>query len=200
MSQACLMQKVHRLGKRKSAWLALPLSVALGAATALLWPQSPSQQVLVATANLSSGTVLSNSSFAKVEVQIGDSASLYLAELPDGVILASPLAKGELLTKSNLTPSPLQTLLPTVLVFKDPLPAELRTGSHVDIWATEQAGEPAPIALDCEVANLRSETALGQKAAAVEVNCLPEFLPPLLKAKASQSAIALVLQPTLLGK
>jgi hypothetical protein len=194
------MQKVQRLGKRRGAWLALPLSVALGAATALLWPQGAAQQVLIATTDLSSGTVLTSADFARVSVQIGESASLYLNELPAGVVLANPLVQGELLTRSNLTPTPLRTLLPTVLVFKDPLPADLRAGSRVDVWATEQAGEPAPIALECEVANIRAETALGQKAVAVEVNCLPEFLPTLLKAKATQSAIALVPQPTLLKK
>lgn len=194
------MQKVHKLGKRKSAWLALPLSVALGAATALLWPQSPTSAVLVANTDLSSGTVLTPKNFSTAQVQIGESVSLYLAELPAGVVLTGPLVKGELLTRSALTPTPLRTLLPTVLVFKDPLPAELRAGSRVDVWATETNGEPAPIALECEVANLRSETALGQKAAAVEVNCLPEFLPTLLKAKANQSSIALILQPTLLSK
>jgi hypothetical protein len=194
------MQKVQLLGKRRGAWLALPLSVALGAATALLWPQGAAQQVLIATTDLSSGTVLTSADFARVSVQIGESASLYLTELPAGVVLANPLVQGELLTRSNLTPTPLRTLLPTVLVFKDPLPADLRAGSRVDVWATEQAGEPAPIALECEVANIRAETALGQKAVAVEVNCLPEFLPTLLKAKATQSAIALVPQPTLLKK
>lgn len=194
------MQKVHKLGKRKSAWLALPLSLALGAATALLWPQGPTSAVLVANADISSGTVLTSKNFSKAQVQIGDSVRLYLAELPVGVVLTNPLVKGELLTRSALAPTPLRTLLPTVLVFKDPLPTDLRAGSAVDVWATETNGEPAPIALECEVANLRSETALGQKAAAVEVNCLPEFLPTLLKAKANQSAIALVLQPTLLSK
>ena len=194
------MQKIHKLGKRRSAWLALPLSLALGAATALLWPQGPTSAVLVANADLSSGTVLTSKYFSKTQVQIGDSISLYLAELPAGVVLTDPLVKGELLTRSELTPTPLTTLLPTVLVFKDPLPVGLRSGSRVDVWATEPNGEPAPIALECEVSNLRSETSLGQKAAAVEVNCLPEFLSALLKAKANQSALALVLQPTLLGK
>ena len=194
------MQKVQKLGKRKSAWLALPLSLALGAATALLWPQTPTSTVLMANADIPSGTVLTPKDFSKTQVQIGDSESLYLADLPAEVVLTDRLVQGELLTKSSLTPTPLETLLPTVLVFKDPLPTELRAGSQVDVWATEQAGEPAPIALECEVAHLRAETSLGQKATAVEVNCQPEFLPTLLKAKAGQAAIALVLQPTLLGK
>jgi hypothetical protein len=192
------VQKVHKLGKRKPAWLALPLALALGAATALLWPQSPTHEVLVAKTDLASGTVVSSSDFEKRRVQLGDSASLYAITLPADAVLLSRLVQGEMLTSSNLTATPLNTRIPTVLTFKDTLPANLKVGSQVDIWATEQAGEPAPIALECEVANLRAEVALGQRATAVEVNCLPEFLPTLLRAKANQAVIALVLQQTML--
>lgn len=194
------MQKVHKLGRRKSAWLALPLSVALGVATALLWPQSPTNQVLVATKDISAGTVVSTADFTSSAVQLGDSAPLYVSELPAEGVLVSRMTKGELLTRGSLIPTPIETLLPTVLVFKDAQPINLRTGSQVDVWATEQGGEPTAIALECQVANMRPETSLGQKATAVEVNCLPEFLPTLLKAKASQATIALVLQPTFLDQ
>jgi len=191
------VQKVRKLGKRKSSWLVIPLSLALGAATALLWPQNPAHEVLAAKTDLSTGTVVTSSNFELRRVQLSDSASLYASTLPTDAIIVSRLIKGELLTRNNLTDTPLNTRIPTVLTFKDTLPANLRIGSQVDIWATEQAGEPAPIALECEVANLRAEVALGQRATAVEVNCLPEFLPTLLRAKANQAAIALVLQPTM---
>lgn len=194
------MQKVHKLGKRKPAWLAVPLALVLGGATALLWPQSPTHEVLVAKTDLSSGTVVSASNFEPRRVQLGDSASLYFSDLPTEGVLVARITKGELLTRTNLIDTPLNTRIPTVLTFKDTLPANLKIGSQVDIWATEQAGEPAPIALECEVTTLRAEVALGQKATAVEVNCLPEFLPPLLRAKASQAAIALVLQSTMLDQ
>ncbi len=194
------MQKVTRLGKRRGAWLALPIAVALGAATALLWPQGATTAVLIASHDISSGTLVSASDFTRGKARIGDSASLYLANLPAGSFLVSRIAQGELLSRSNVAPSPLQTQLPTVLQFKDGLPFELRVGSQVDVWSTEHAtgAEPTAIALDCEVANLRSESSLGQKATSVEVNCLPEFIPKLLKAKATDSSIALVLQPTTL--
>jgi hypothetical protein len=194
------MSKVYKLGKRTSPWIALPFSLALGAATALLWPQPPASEVLVALENLSSGTVVDASNFTKARVQLGNSASLYLVELLDEGVLAQPIRKGELLTRADVTPTPLQTRIPTVLVFKDTLPARLGVGSQVDVWATEQAGEPMTIGLDCEVSNIRADNGLGQRATAVEVQCLPEFLPGLLKAKASQAAIALVLQQTLLNQ
>lgn len=194
------MQKVHRLGKRKSYWLAIPLSLALGVATAFLWPQSPTQDVLVASSDLSTGTVVTQADFVNQRVQLGDLASLYLSKFPGEQVLVGRLVEGELLTRADLTPTPINTLLPTVLTFKDTLPANLRVGSQLDIWATEQGGEPAPIGLECEVANLKAEASLGQRATAVEVNCLPEFLPTILKAKANQAVIALVLQPTLLDR
>jgi hypothetical protein len=194
------MQKVTRLGKRKGAWLAVPLALAVGSATALLWPQGASTSVLVANHDLAAGTVATPSDFDTAKVRIGDSTSLYLQKLPAGGVLVHRIAQGELLTRTNLAPSPLQTMLATVIQFKDALPVELRVGSAVDVWSTEHAegAEPMPIALECEIANLRSESSLGQKATSVEVKCLPEFLPKLLKAKATGAVIALVLQPTML--
>ncbi|MCX8529557.1 MAG: SAF domain-containing protein [Rhodoluna sp.] len=194
------MQKVTRLGKRRGAWLAIPLALAVGSATALLWPQSASTSVLVANHDLAAGTVATAADFDTASVRIGDSTSLYLQKLPAGGVLVHRIAQGELLTRTNLAPSPLQTMLATVIQFKDALPVELRVGSALDVWSTEDAegAEPTPIALECEIANLRSESSLGQKATSVEVKCLPEFLPKLLKAKATGAVIALVLQPTTL--
>ncbi len=193
-----MVQKVTKLGKRSSAWFAIPAAIALGVATALLWPQSATTGVLVANRDLAAGTVASNQDFSVARVRIGDSASLYLTKMPAGGVLVHRMAQGELLTRTSLAPSPLKTTLPTVLQFKDTLPVELRVGSSVDVWATEHAdgAEPTPIALECEISNLKSESSLGQKATSVEVNCLPEFLPNLLKAKATQATLALVLQPT----
>ena len=192
------MQNVYRLGKRRSAWLALPLAVAAGAATVLLWPQSTPVSVLVAKRDLSAGTVLSPADFELKNVQLGDSASLYLNEFPGNAVVAYRVSRGQLVARSAVSPNPITTLLPTVLQFKDPLPSKVAVGSRVDVWATERAGEPAPIALECQVSNLRSETSLGQKLSSVEVNCTSEFLPSLLRAKANGDYLSLVLQPTLL--
>ena len=193
-----LMQNVYRLGKRRTAWVAIPLAIALGVASALLWPQSPTSSVLVAKRDLSAGTVVSSTDFETTKAQLGTSASLYLTALPTSGVLVSRVSKGQLIARSNIAPSPLNTVLPTVLEFKDPLPSKLRVGSRVDVWATERNGEPAPIALECEVANLKAESSLGQRSSAVEVNCATEFLPNLLRSKANAAVLALVLQPTLL--
>lgn len=193
------MQKVTRLGRRSSAWLALPIAVSLGVATAVLWPQSPTRAILVAREDLSAGTVVSEKDFEAKPVKIGDSESLYLTALPKAGVLVHSLAKGELVTRTSIAPSPLETLLPTVLEFSDALPNKLRIGSAVDVWATPHAqiAEPTPIALECEVSNITNSSGLGLKVTDVEVECLPEFLPALLKAKANQSTIAVVLQPNL---
>jgi hypothetical protein len=196
------MQKVQRLGKRKGTWLALPVAIALGAATALLWPQPSSTQVLVANRDLSEGTLASPKDFSLQSVKLGDSASLYLSAFPTGGVVISRLAKGQLLARAALAPSPLQTTLATVLTFKDQLPLHVREGSKVDVWATERidGAEPTSIAQECVVANLTYQSSLGQKATSVEVDCLPEFLPMLLKAKATDATLALVLQPSYLDQ
>ena len=200
LRQPFRMQKTYRLGRRRGAWLLFPLAIALGLATALLWPQASTSSVLIANHDLAEGSVVTAADFDSLQVSIRDSTSLYLAKLPTGAILISRLAKGQLLARNQLAPSPIRVLLPTVLQFKDPLPGGVRVGAEVDVWATERttSAEPAPIALGCSVANLRVESALGQKASAVEVGCAPEFLPDLLRAKATEAVIALVLQPTML--
>jgi hypothetical protein len=194
------MQKVQRLGRRRGAWLFLPLAVTLGVATALLWPQPATNQVLVANRDLSEGTVVRTSDFSLQAVKLGDSASLYLNKIKAGGVVINRLAKGQLLARTDLAPSPLQTTLATVLTFTDQLPVKLRSGSRVDVWATERVAgaEPSSIAQGCSVANLTSLSSLGQKSTAVEVDCLPEFLPLLLKAKATEATLALVLQPSYL--
>ena len=202
MSQSGTMQKVQRLGKRKGAWLAMPLAIALGAATALLWPQPASTQILVANRDLSEGTVATATDFSLQKVKLGDSASLYLNRFPSGGVVISRLAKGQLLARSALAPSPVEATLATVLTFKDQLPIHVRDGSRVDVWATARAegAEPASIAQECVVANLTYQSSLGQKTTSVEVNCLPVFLPMLLKAKATEATLALVLQPSYLDQ
>lgn len=198
LSEPSFMQNVYRLGKRRTAWLAIPVSIALGVAVALLWPQSPSSSVLIAKSDLPAGTVVSAADFEPMQAQLGQSASIYLSQLPGSGVLVSRVSKGQLIARSNIAPSPLATLLPTVLQFKDPLPSKLRVGSRVDVWATERNAEPAPIALECEVANVKAESSLGQRSTSVEVNCTSEYLPNLLRAKANGAVLAIVLLPTLL--
>ncbi len=193
------MQKVHRLGKSRTAWLALPLALLVTLATLLLWPQSPARQVLVAKRDLAAGSLASAKDFEPRRVQIGDSDSVYLTELPTGSVLVTRITAGQLLPRNALTPNPATARLPTMLQFKDPLPTRLRVGTTVDVWSTDNApaAEPAPTALECLVGSLATQNSLGQQTTIVEVECLSEYLPALLKAKASGVSIALVLQPTL---
>jgi len=197
--QSCLVQKVHRLGKSRSAWLAIPLALLVTLATLLLWPQTPAGEVLVAKRDIAAGSLLTSKDFEARRVQIGDSESLYLTALPAGGVLVTRISAGQLLPRNALTPNPATTRLPTMLQFKDPLPTRLRVGAAVDVWSTANAptAEPVPTALECLVGSLATQNSLGQQTTIVEVECLSEYLPALLKAKASGVSIALVLQPTL---
>ena len=193
------MQKVHRLGKSRTAWLSLPLALLVTLATLMLWPQTPSSSILVAQRDLAAGSLVSAGDFQTKSFQIGDSASLYLAKLPGRSVLVTRISAGQLLPRNALTPNPAMTRLPTMLQFKDPLPTKLRVGAAVDVWSTANAptAEPVPTALECLVGSLATQNSLGQQTTIVEVECLSEYLPALLKAKASGASIALVLQPTL---
>jgi hypothetical protein len=197
--QSYLVQKVHRLGKSRTAWLSLPLALLITLATLLLWPQTPSSSILVAQRDLAAGSLVSAADFQTRSFQIGDSASLYLAKLPGRSVLVTRISAGQLLPRNALTPNPAMTRLSTMLQFKDPLPTKLRVGAAVDVWSTANAptAEPVPTALECLVGSLATQNSLGQQTTIVEVECLSEYLPALLKAKASGASIALVLQPTL---
>ena len=179
--------------------MAIPLALLVTLATLLLWPQTPARQVLVAKRDLAAGSLASAKDFEPRSVQIGDSESLYLAELPTGSILVTRITAGQLLPRNALAPNPATVRLPTMLQFKDPLPTRLRVGAVVDVWSTANApaAQPVPTALECLVGSLATQNSLGQQTTIVEVECLSEYLPALLKAKASAVSIALVLQPTL---
>ena len=190
------MQKPYRIGRQRTNWLLAPIGAAITAAAFLFWPQAQGQELLVASRDIPAGEVLTPGDLTLTKAQLGDSASAYLTAVSQGFYTLTPLAKGQLVARSAVAPNPATTLLPTVFTVKDSLPRHLRVGSEVDVWESSSTEIPKPIALDCQVQAILESKSLGTKTNELELGCLAEFLPELLKAKAGNAQIAVVLQPT----
>jgi hypothetical protein len=188
------VQKPYRIGRQRTNWLLAPIGAAVTAVVFMFWPTTSGQELLVANRDIPAGELLSPNDLVLTNAQIGDSASAYLKTVDQGYYTLTPLAKGQLVARSAVAPNPASTLLPTVFTIKDSLPRHLRVGSEVDVWVATSS--PKPIALDCQVQAIFESTSLGLKTNELELGCLAEFLPDLLSAKAANSQIAVVLQPT----
>ena len=194
------MQKVHRLGRKRSAWLAVPAAICLTIAVIVLWPTSPQSLALVANRDIASGSTLKESDFDKVSLPTTIAGNLYPSSLPRGAQLLIRMATGQLLPRTSIAVDALDVRLPVVIETKQPLPNKLRVGSSVNVWATTptsaSASEPVAVALDCEISAIAQDTTLGQKRFSVEVLCEPDFFPQILQAQAANALIAFALNPT----
>jgi hypothetical protein len=194
------MQKVQRLGRKRTTWLAVPLAVCLTVAVFVLWPTSPQVSVLVANRDIASGTQLKESDFTPVAIPATLAGNLYPSSLPKRANLFHRLAKGQLLPRTSIATEAFDVRLPTVIETKQPLSNKLRVGSSVNIWATTPSStatsDPVAIALGCEIAGIAQDTTLGQKLFSVEVLCEPEFFPQILRAQAGNALIAFALNPS----
>lgn len=194
------MQKVQRLGRRRNTWLAVPVAICLTVAVFILWPTNPQSLVLVANRDIASGSPLRETDFDQVSLPATLAGNLYPNSLPKGAQALVRIAKGQLLPRTAIALDTLDVRLPVVIETKQPLPNKLRVGSSVNVWATTptstSASEPVAVALDCEIAAIAQDTALGQKRFAVEVLCEPDFFPQILQAQAANALIAFALNPT----
>jgi hypothetical protein len=187
-------------------WLAVVAVAAICCCAALVvaWPRSNAKSVLVAAHDIAEGSVLKASDLTRVSMNLGGSQSLYPSAVATGVVTLHRLVAGELIARDVIAPSATQSRLALVIEFRETLPSAVRVGAPTDIWATpnlnQTAGEPVPVGLDCLVGGIHQSSGLGQHSTAVELLCAPEYLPQLLRAKASGETISLIPQPSLLDQ
>lgn len=192
------MTRVHRVGKRFKTWWLLPPALALATVAVAIWPhQEGSRYLLVAKQDLAAGTQVSAGDFERVSIGSDIEISNYVSELDRVGMLNRTVFKGELLPAAAVTLGALDRRTPVVIAVSGTLSKSLRVGSTVDVWATSPSGMPAAIVLDATVLNLEQSASLGKTQTTVELAVATEYLEPLIQAKASSSAIELLLQPTL---
>ncbi len=102
--------------------------------------------VWAAGRDLAAGTVIGSGDMVSVEVNLGDTAALYLspsAATPEGMTVAQPLRAGELVTASALE-RPGTGRVVAISVQPDDIPPGVAHGSTIDLYLTtggDAAGE-----------------------------------------------------------
>jgi hypothetical protein len=195
---------VHRLKRPlRSRWWPRVTAVILGAA-GVWWGMFPSASastnVLVAKHNIFEGDVLSAADFESRNLNLADSAQVYLATLPDGSLARREIIAGELVVKTAIG-RPAGSQVPIALTLTQSLPHQVVAGRTVDVWSTsvhlgQVDSNPEPIALQATVTALSSSSSLGQNRTTAELLVSSQYVSPLLLAQADGSVLSLVLNPT----
>lgn len=192
------MASVHRVTKRVRHWWLVPIGLLVAATAVLFWPKpQPAITYLVAAKDLPAGAQVTQANFESRTYDNALGESVYLMNLKGTAMLTRSLVAGELVTKTAITPGTLDRRTPVVLAVQGGIAHTMRVGSTVDVWATTAQSEPAAIALDATVLEIKQSNSLGKVQTSAEIAVASEYLPALMQAKASNSFIELLLQPTL---
>ena len=162
------------------------------------------EEFLIASEDMPAGSTLSNSRAERISVNLGSSNSMYLrsGELPEGAYLLGPIRTGQLIPRSMLASSVIDSRVPIVVQSDMDLPTGLAGGASVDVWVTpideeNNFGQPFGLVLGAEVAKVLEKNSMFADAKpGVELWVPTEAIGPILQAKAAGSAISLILRPT----
>lgn len=183
-------------------------SVVLGARVVAV--AGHTEPVFVAAADLPSGHPLNRADLRVVAVHLGAGTADYLSArraLPGGLVLARPVAAGELVPSGALGSAAGMTRRPVAIPVPAPMPSGLHRGTAVDLWSSAKetgTGEtgyapPARIAQGAEVYALVAPGAgLGSAGSGSAQVLLDEAqLRAVLDALANGAKIALVPAPVI---
>jgi len=192
------MASVHRVGKRVSGWLFLPLALAVVAGAVFLWPKEvPATLYLLAKQDLPAGATVTEQDFDRVTLPSAIEGSNYLAKVEPDSMLTRSVFKGELLAGAAVAANAFDRRTPVVIVVSGKLSNSVRVGSTVDVWAANLPAVPAAIVLDATVLAIEQTNSLGKTQTSAELAVSSEYIEALMQAKANGSFLELLLQPTL---
>lgn len=163
------------------------------------------EEYLIAAADLPAGSTFEDSQTSTMSVNLASSNRMYLrsGELPKGSYLLGPIRAGQLIPRSLLASSIIDSRVPVVVESDMDLPTGLVGGASVDLWVTpidadNNFGEPFGLVLGAEVAKvLEKNTMFADAKPGVELWVPTEAVGPILQAKSAGSSISLILRPTL---
>ena len=178
--------------------------VSLFAVVYVIQANNTTEQYLVATADLPAGSTFEESQTSTISVNLAESNQMYLrsGELPKGSYLLGPVRAGQLIARSMLASSIIDSRVPVVVQSDMDLPTGLVGGASVDLWVTpidseNNFGEPFGLVLGAEVAKvLEKNTMFADAKPGVELWVPTEAVGPILQAQAAGSSISLILRPT----
>jgi hypothetical protein len=206
-----MVEKLKRLrapqnNRRRKLVLGLALVTASTAGvTAIIQFNNHTSTFVIAANDVSSGSEVSANAVSTAELNLGNSAALYLkpGELPVGSYLLFSVAKGQLIPKAFVATKILDERVPVVISSVMPLPSGLKAGDSVDIWTSTLTDKnlfapPIELVLNAEVTNVREPTGMfANQQPEVQALVPVESVAPILDAIASKDALSLVLRRNL---
>jgi hypothetical protein len=203
--------KMKRLGAQRSSvrrnlFLGMLLiSISMGGVWWLIEANNRTEEFLVAAKPATSGSMITESSFRVVSLNLGESSRLYLkpGDLEPGNYLLNTMAVGQLVALGSVASAIIDARQPVVITSTMPLPRGVGVGDFVDIWVSEsQEGgrfaEPLTLVLDAEIVDITTATGvMADQQPQVQVLVPVESVSPILDAVASKHALSLILKRNL---
>jgi hypothetical protein len=163
------------------------------------------EEFLVAAKPASSGSVITESSFRVVRMNLGDSARLYLrpGDLEPGNYLLNTMEVGQLVALGSVASAIIDARQPVVITSTMPLPRGVGVGDFVDIWVSEaqEGGRFAPpmtLVLDAEIVDVAEASGvMADQQPRVQVLVPVESVSPILDAVASKDSLSMILKRNL---
>ena len=163
------------------------------------------EEFLVAAKAASSGSVITDSSFRVVRMNLGESARLYLkpGDLEPGDYLLNTMEAGQLVALGSVASAIIDARQPVVITSTMPLPQGVGVGDFVDIWVSEaQEGgsfaAPMTLVLDAEIVDVAEASGvMADQQPRVQVLVPVESVSPILDAVASKDALSMILKRNL---
>ncbi|MFM2384798.1 MAG: hypothetical protein RL166_672 [Actinomycetota bacterium] len=156
--------------------------------------------VLVAADNLPEGKALEPGDLVEIKLSLGSHAAPYLKRFETGLVLLKSVAKGELLSRLNLTKAS-DLRIPVRLNGLRPISKVIEIGDRVDIWATQQGSLsqsiPEPVAFDAIVTLIEADSSMAQNSTNLEIRISEDYLETLLTATDSNYQLSVILNETL---
>jgi hypothetical protein len=171
----------------------------------LIEANNRTEEFLVAAKPATSGSMITESSFRIVSLNLGESSRLYLkpGDLEPGNYLLNTMAVGQLVALGSVASAIIDARQPVVITSTMPLPRGVGVGDFVDIWVSEsQEGglfaEPLTLVLDAEIVDITTATGvMADQQPQVQVLVPVESVSPILDAVASKHALSLILKRNL---
>ena len=203
--------KMKRLGAQRSASRRnlivgmLLITISMVGVWLVIEANNRTEEFLVAAQPAASGSVITESSFRVVRLNLGDSSRLYLkpGDLDEGNYLLNTMAVGQLVALGSVASAIIDARQPVVITSTMPIPQKVGVGDFVDIWVSElQDGgvfaPPRTLVLDAEIVDIAEPTGVMADAQPqVQVLVPVESVSPILDAVASKDAISMILKRNL---
>ena len=195
----------HNKSRRNMILGLLLIAISVAGVWLVIDANNRTEEFLVASKPASSGSVITESSFRVVRMNLGESARLYLkpGDLEPGNYLLNTMEVGQLVALGSVASAIIDARQPVVITSTMPLPQGVGVGDFVDIWVSEaQEGgsfaAPMTLVLDAEIVDVAEASGvMADQQPQVQVLVPVESVSPILDAVASKDALSMILKRNL---